>query len=110
MIRIRCRHRSGFEILVDVATLEAVDPQITELQRLGYRPPGNGDGWQRTPTGEPRCPQHGAVLTLREKQGDHWHSHRVVHPVTGEELWCRGYPTGKADDGYSVPGPSVPGH
>lgn len=102
MIRIRSKHPSDFEVMIDVPALEAVESTIAELQALGYRPPGDGDGWQRTPDGLPLCPRHGAVMGKREKQGDVWHSHAVVHPITGEELWCRGYPSGKADDGYPV--------
>jgi hypothetical protein len=82
-IRIRARHQSGFEVMVHVPGLEDVDLMVRDLQAKGYRPPGDGDGWQRTPEGLPLCPRH--VLTQRERQGDRWHSHRVVHTVTGEE-------------------------
>jgi hypothetical protein len=100
MMQIRATHKTGYEVLVEVPDLAAVDGMIGELQRLGYRPVSAGDGWQRTPEGLPICPRHGQVMTRREKQGDIWFSHRVASPATGEELWCRGYPTGRPDDGY----------
>jgi hypothetical protein len=101
MIQIRATHRTGFEVVFEVPDLAAVDGMISELQRQGYRPTLAGDGWQRTPDGLPLCPKHGAVMTKREKQVDAWHSHRVIDPRTGEEHYCRGYPTGKAGDGYA---------
>ena len=60
-------------------------------------------GWQLTPDGEPLCPKHGVAMTKRTRQGDTWHSHKVIDQWTGEELYCRAYPnqTSKAD-GYNV--------
>jgi hypothetical protein len=98
---VRGIHPQGFEVTVLVTDIEAVDNAIEVLLAKGYRPTGSSDGWQRTPTGEPLCPRHQVVMSRRSKQHDAWWSHRVQQ--NGRELWCRGYPTGKTDDGY-VPG------
>ncbi|NBD36668.1 MAG: hypothetical protein GVY30_11825 [Chloroflexi bacterium] len=48
-------------------------------------------------------------MKKREKQGDVWYSHRVIAPDTGEELYCRGYPS-KSGPGYEVQvGPTADG-
>ena len=70
MMQIRATHPAGYEVVVEVPSLDAVDAMIARLQQLGYRPALAGDGWQRTPDGLPLCPKHGAVMTKREKQGD----------------------------------------
>ena len=105
IVQIHARHPSGFAVTVAVPSLDAVDAMIVRLQQQGYRPARAGDGWQRTPDGLPLCPKHGAVMTKREKQVDAWYSHRVVDPHTGEERYCRGYPTGNAGDGYDSEAP-----
>ena len=56
----------------------------------------------RTPEGLPICPKHNAVMKKREKQGDTWFSHRVIHPSSGEELYCRGYRS-KNSPGFDIP-------
>ena len=61
----------------------------------------------RTPEGWPICARHGLPLRPREKQGDTWYSHKVVHPETGEELFCKGRP-GNDSPGWDVPGPDEP--
>lgn len=94
-------HPSGFEVCLHVPSLEALEPLIADLLARGYRPAGAGDGWQRTPEGLPLCARHRAVMRQREKQGDTWYSHAVVHPQTGEELYCRGY-AGPSSPGWDV--------
>lgn len=84
-------HPSGFEVCLHVSSLEALDATIADLLQRGYRPARAGDGWQRTPAGEPVCPKHQAVMRLRNKQNQEWWSHRVIHRETGEELFCKGY-------------------
>jgi hypothetical protein len=43
------------------------------------------------------------AMSKREHQGDTWHSHRVIHPQTAEELYCRGYPNPSSKtDGYHI--------
>jgi hypothetical protein len=97
-------HPSGFTIEIHLHTTgyEEVDATIHTLEQLGYRPTGSGDGWMRPPEGQPLCPRHKVVMHTREKQGDTWHSHRVVDPHTGEELYCRGYP-GPSSPGWAIP-------
>jgi len=105
MPTIHAVHPSGFTITFDDVDRHKLDEAIVWLQEHGYRPAITGDQWQRTPTGEPICTRHGVVMARRERQGDVWHSHKVIDQRTGEELYCRGYPhpTRKAD-GYDVPG------
>ena len=53
------------------------------------------------PAGAPLCSKHGGIpMVKREKQGDEWYSHRVI-TASGEERYCRGYATGRADDGFA---------
>lgn len=101
MPTIHARHPSGFLITFDDVDRERLNDAVAWLVQHGYQPDLPGDGWRRTPDGEPICPKHGVAMSKRERQGDTWHSHRVVHPETGEELFCRGYPnpTSKTD-GY----------
>ena len=99
-------HPTGFHVTLALEglALQDLDTALRDLLALGYRPTaGAGDGWQRTPTGEPLCPRHRVVMRQREKQGDTWYSHAVVHPQTGEELWCRGYDAGPSSPGWGVP-------
>jgi hypothetical protein len=105
MPKVYARHPAGYLVTFDDVQRDKLDEAIAWLQQRGYRPSLPGDGWQRTPDGEPICPKHGVAMPTRERQGDTWHSHRIIHPETGEELYCRGYsnPTSKAD-GYDVPG------
>jgi hypothetical protein len=80
-----------------------LDEAVVWLQQHGYRPAIPGDQWQRTPTGEPLCSRHGVVMSRREKQSDTWFSHKIIHPETGEELYCRGYRNlASKTDGYDV--------
>ena len=90
-LTITALHASGFEISLQVPSLDAVEPAIADLLKRGYRPARAGDGWQKTPAGEPICPKHQAVMRLRNKQNEEWWSHRVINRETGEELYCRGY-------------------
>lgn len=57
--------------------------------------------FRRTPEGLPICPKHGEPMTKREKQGDEWHSHKIIDPGSGEVKYCRGYHT-KNGDGWHV--------
>jgi hypothetical protein len=89
---------SGVPVDVWGDALGTLDQTIAGLLAQGLRPPATD--WLRTPEGEPLCPRHGAVMGKREKQGDCWHSHRVVGP-DGVERFCRGYPHGGEKDGYA---------
>jgi hypothetical protein len=99
-ITISALHPAGFP--VQIALTEEENDKLHDIvERLlarSYRPPPQD--WQRTPEGLPICPKHSVVMTLREKQGDAWHSHRVT-AAQGQELWCRGFAHGdKEADGY----------
>ena len=102
-VTVSALHPAGFTIAVQVESIDDLDATIADLQTRGYRPTsGAGDGWQRTPSGEPLCPRHQVPMRLREKQGDSWWSHQVIDTRTGEELYCRGY-AGASSPGWSVP-------
>ncbi len=101
-LTVSALHPSGFEIRLQVPSLDALEPTIADLLQRGYRPARAGDGWQRTPEGLPLCPKHRVPMRQREKQGDTWYSHAVVQPQTGEELYCRGY-AGPNSPGWAVP-------
>lgn len=93
-------HPSGFPVDIELEPSEQdkVDTIIDRLCLKGYRPPLAA--WPTGPDQAPLCLKHGGVaMTKRSKQGDEWWSHRVISPQ-GEELYCRGVPTGRADDGY----------
>jgi len=93
MPTIKTIHSSGFPIGVELDDISQADRMTATLISLGYRPATTGDTWQRTSEGLPICPKHGEVMPQREKQGDTWHSHRVVDEATGEVTYCRGYAT-----------------
>ena len=106
MIRLRARHPLGFDLMVDVPSLEAADALIKQLLDKGYTPmsaASESSSWPTGPDGKsPLCKKHGMVMQLRSKQSDEWHSHKVI-AATGEELYCRGYRHGPADkDGFLV--------
>jgi hypothetical protein len=99
---VRAVHPRGFEVTVLVSDIEAVDAAIEVLLAKGYRSTGSGDGYQRTPTGEPLCPRHQVVMVKRSRFNGEWYSHKTQDPRTGQVRWCRGYATGKPDDGYAL--------
>jgi len=85
-------HPSGFEVCLQVPSLDALEPTIADLLQRGYRPTsGASDGWQRTPEGHPLCPKHRVPMRPRLKQGDEWYSHSVTNRTTGEIVYCKGY-------------------
>jgi hypothetical protein len=82
------------------APVDAIDKMVDWLDAHRYAPDLPGDGWRRTPDGDPICPRHGVAMASREKQGSVWHSHKII-ANTGEELYCRGYPNpSSAFDGW----------
>jgi len=101
-LTIAAIHPSGFEVCLQVSSLEALEAIIDDLLKRGYRPARTGDIWQRTPEGLPMCPKHKVPMPTREKQGDTWYSHRVINSGTGEELYCRGY-KGPSSPGWELP-------
>ena len=99
-ITITALHPAGFPVQIALTEEEneTLHDIVDRLLARGYRPPAAE--WQRTPDGLPICPRHQAVMVTREKQGDCWHSHRLV-TSDGIELWCRGFAHGEKDaDGY----------
>jgi hypothetical protein len=100
-LTITAMHPSGFQVSLQVTSLDSVDAAIADLVQRGYRPATGGDGYARTPSGEPLCPRHGSVMRLRNKQNQEWWSHRVINRETGEELFCRGH-AGASSPGWEV--------
>jgi hypothetical protein len=92
---------NGYPVTITVSLpLEQVSRAVGRLPRYGIQPAATD--WQRTPEGEPLCPKHQVVMQRREKQGDVWHSHKVLDEH-GTELYCRGYPHGDpTTDGFLV--------
>ena len=90
-LTITALHPSGFEVHLQVPSLEALEPTITELLQRGFRPARSGTLYETTPEGAPICPKHRVPMRLRQKQHEEWWSHRVINRQTGEELYCKGY-------------------
>ena len=101
MPKIFARHPLGYAIEFDDVSRERLDEAVAWLAQHGYQPDLPGDGWRRTPDGEPLCPRHGVAMSKRERQGDTWHSHKVVDQH-GQEKYCRGYRTSSESDGYDI--------
>ena len=98
-------HLSGVQVAVLVEDLAQVDTVIAQLLGKGYR--ATLSEWPKGPDNLPLCLKHGVSIQERNRQGDTWHSHRIVHPATGEELYCRGMRHGPAErDGFLI---DVPG-
>jgi hypothetical protein len=81
------------------ATIDARRLQgfVAYLQKIGFRPHPRPLRFDRTADGLPICARHNVPMRKRERQGDEWHSHKVIAP-DGSELYCRGY------DGPDSPG------
>ena len=90
-------HPSGYEIRFDV-TLEEIPSMVAKLTKRHYRP---SRAIVYTAEGLPLCPKHGVPMQKREKQGDTWYSHKVTDPLTGEQIYCRGY-AGPSSPGYAI--------
>jgi len=104
MIRIRAKHPSGFDVMLDAPSLEAADTLIKQLLDMGYKPIASANGateFPRLPDGTFLCPKHGMPLRKREKQGDSWLSHALQRG--DQTLYCRGHAYGpRESDGYFV--------
>ncbi len=92
----------GYNVTIafDLSDLRHLPQALQRLRGYGVEPSGKQE-WSYTPEGLPICPKHGVAMTKREKQGDTWYSHKVLGE-DGREYYCRGYRTGKADDGFEV--------
>ena len=97
---IHAVHPAGFPIDIDLepGEQEKVDTIVDRLLSQGYRAPTAA--WPTGPDGKPLCPRHRVAMSAREKQGDTWYSHRLI-TASGEERYCRGYATGRSDDGFA---------
>ena len=78
-------------------------PFVAALAARGFAADPPPTRFDLTPDGDPICPKHRAPMRCRQKQGDTWHSHKILGPG-GEELFCRGY-AGAESPGYAVPLP-----
>lgn len=88
-VRVRIGDVEG-ELTIAGGTLKEIRDAVKMLPTIkGVEVVQPVRDWQRTPEGEPICPKHGAVMPLREKQGDTWHSHNVGTEDT--PIYCRGY-------------------
>jgi hypothetical protein len=102
MPTVHARHSKGFLVEFNVDR-EALEACINWLLENGYAPDATpGDGWRKTPSGEPLCPKHGVPMRQRSKQNDSWFSHKVVDSQSGREAYCRGYATGVDGDGFEI--------
>jgi hypothetical protein len=99
-VKLRCLDPHGFEVTVDCGSLEEAKGIIGRLVQKGYRPANATNEWPKSPSGEPICLKHNAVMVRREKQGDVWYSHRVT-ASDGTERFCRGVAYGPPErDGF----------
>ena len=107
-VRVHILHPSGVDVWLDFASLDVTDSMIKRMLASGYRPVSNGAGGSngecpKGPDGSPLCLKHNPVMEKRERQGDMWFSHKVTHPKTGAELFCRAVRHGPAErDGFLV--------
>ena len=99
---VKLVHPLGFPCEIDLLEEEAqtVDTLLAAMLQRGYRP--RAGEWPTGPSGAPLCLKHGGIeMQQRERQGDVWHSHKVI-TEQGDDLYCRGVPYGpKAQDGFS---------
>jgi hypothetical protein len=95
--------RKGFLVEIDDIARTQIDETIDWLIAHDFTPdPPAGDPWPKTPSGEPICAKHNAVMVRRQRQGDTWHSHRLID-ANGQERYCRGYRNPSSEsDGYDV--------
>ena len=90
-------HPTGYELHIPV-TFEDLPATMRRLAARGYTPSREP---VLTAEGLPICPRHGVPMKQRNKQGDLWFSHKMVHPETGETVYCRGYASASSP-GYDL--------
>jgi hypothetical protein len=88
---------SGYELHIPV-TFEELPATMRRLAARGYTPSREP---VLTAEGLPICPRHGVPMQQRNRQGDIWYSHKMVHPETGETVYCRGYASASSP-GYDI--------
>lgn len=96
-ITIIAFHPTGYELRIPV-TFEELPATMRRLAARGYTPSREP---VLTAEGLPICPRHGVPMQQRTRQGDFWYSHKMVHPGTGETVYCRGY-AGASSPGYDI--------
>ncbi len=90
-------HPTGYELHIPVA-FEELPATMRRLAARGYTPSREP---VLTAEGLPICPRHGVPMQQRNKQNDVWYSHKMVHPETGETVYCRGYASASSP-GYDI--------
>ena len=96
-ITIIAFHPTGYELHIPVA-FEELPATMRRLAARGYTPSREPI---LTAEGLPICPRHGVPMMQRNKQNDLWFSHKMVHPETGETVYCRGYASASSP-GYDI--------
>ncbi|MBK8905457.1 MAG: hypothetical protein IPM53_30015 [Anaerolineaceae bacterium] len=97
LITLIAFHPTGYELHIPV-TFEELPATMRRLAARGYTPSREP---VLTAEGLPICPRHGVPMQQRSKQGDFWFSHKMVHPETGETVYCRGYASASSP-GYDI--------
>lgn len=90
-------HPTGYELHIPV-TFEELPATMRRLAARGYTPSREP---VLTAEGLPICPRHGVPMQQRNRNGDLWYSHKMVHPETGETMYCRGYASASSP-GYDL--------
>ncbi len=101
-ITIIAFHPTGYELHIPV-TFEELPTTMRRLAARGYTPSREP---VLTAEGLPVCPRHGVPMQQRNRNGDLWFSHKMVHPETGETVYCRGY-AGASSPGYDILQPTA---
>ena len=96
-ITIIAFHPTGYELHI-LVTFDDLPDTMRRLAARGYTPSREP---VLTAEGLPICPRHGVPMLQRSKQGDLWFSHKMVHPETGETMYCRGYASASSP-GYDI--------
>ena len=97
LITLIAFHPTGYELHIPV-TFEDLPATMRRLAARGYTPSREP---VLTAEGLPICPRHGVPMQQRNKQNDIWFSHKMVHPETGETVYCRGYASASSP-GYDI--------
>lgn len=102
LITLIAFHPTGYELHIPV-TFEELPATMHRLAARGYTP---GREPVLTAEGLPICPRHGVPMQQRNRNGDLWYSHKLVHPETGETVYCRGYASASSP-GYDILQPTT---
>jgi len=90
-------HPTGYELHIPV-TFEELPATMRRLAARDYTPSREP---VLTAEGLPICLRHGVPMQQRNKHNDIWFSHKMVHPETGETVYCRGYASASSP-GYDI--------